>query len=489
MNSFEYKQLAHLVKEISMPAGATLYQKDQPFPGACYLIRTGTVSFRDGTDGYHEKGKKEGFGFDTLLMDAPAETAIAKEDCVLGMLSRRTIQEVIQHMSRLNTKPAKRILYPLDKLQRHRLLGEGSFGKVWLVHPLEHNLRSISNNSMLVEPFALKVQKKRALLDEKQVPAVTREIAVMAELNHPFICKLVNVYMDERNVFMLMNIIRGGELYSAMKKMGIRGMPEKDSKFYAAGILEGLCYMHNRDIAYRDLKAENVLLDKDGYPVIVDLGFAKRVSEKTFTTCGTPLYVAPEVILGRGHDTSCDYWSWGILIYEMLSGATPFERYAADHSLLFKTICKGHFKMSRKIPENSDVADLIRQTLTVDPSERLGSFAGGTMDVKQHPWLMDVDFYQLSQKKYRAPWLPLIRDALDAGGKRGGTRTLGEDFDDDDDKKNPHARVTAKEQEKFLGIKQVMRSIHGEGIDPEDQSTPFYSTRNIDGRQSLMDLS
>jgi serine/threonine protein kinase len=170
-------------------------------------------------------------------------------------------------------------------------LGVGTFGKVWLVS------REVDGKT---EAFALKVQRKRQLIHHNQVEGVIREIKVMGILDHPFILKLVNVFQDDKTIMMLLNLVQGGELYSVLKRHKNMMLPERDSKFYGSCILEGLHFMHYHSILYRDLKPENVLIDKDGYAVIVDLGFAKYVTGKTFTLCGTPWYIAPEVILGRG---------------------------------------------------------------------------------------------------------------------------------------------------------------------------------------------
>lgn len=178
--------------------------------------------------------------------------------------------------------------------------------------------------------------------------------------------------------------------------------------------------------------------------MIVDLGFAKEVPDKTFTLCGTPWYIAPEVILGRGHDKACDHWSWAILVHEMVSGDTPFASSGSDQMTLFKAIVRGNFKISRRC--NDIVADLVNRILVTKPSNRLGSLAGAEMDIKTHPWLVDVDFNKMKLKKFRAPWKPPVKDALDvseydnwdhmAADEKGGT-------------------ITAKEQLQFTEIAAV----------------------------------
>lgn len=143
----------------------------------------------------------------------------------------------------------------------------------------------------------------------------------------------------------------------------------------------------------------------------MDLGFAKEVHGKTFTLCGTPWYIAPEVVLGRGHDKAADYWSWAILVHEMCTGDTPFQEHGVDQMTLFKGIVKGKYKISARASQN--VEDLVRKILVTKPQYRLGNLAGATKDIKTHAWLKDVDFNKMAKKVFRAPWRPKVSDPLD----------------------------------------------------------------------------
>lgn len=202
-----------------------------------------------------------------------------------------------------------------------------------------------------------------------------------------------------------MNLIQGGELYG--------GLPESAAKFYSATILEGLTYMHRRHIVYRDLKPENVLLDKDGYAVIVDFGFSKVVTDKSYTFCGTPLYLAPEIIMARGHDRGVDYWSLGCVIYEMLFGTTPFYIKGIDQKGLFKRIVRGKWNVPPGAQLSKPGLDLLFGMLQKRSTERLGCLAGGYRDIKNHPWFREVNFVKLVKKQIKAPWVPKVEDPLD----------------------------------------------------------------------------
>jgi len=182
--------------------------------------------------------------------------------------------------------------------------------------------------------------------------------------------------------------------------------------------------MHRRDFIFRDLKGENVLLDKDGYCVIIDFGFAKHVPDKTFTFCGTPVFLAPEVLLNMGHNKSADLWSFGILIYEMLFGTNPFMDYddpTIDQRTLFKRIVKASFQRPQKqsaldayAKTSKDAKDLIKKLLVVKPRKRLGCRGQADLEIRNHPWFSDIDFGKLYRKELTAPWIPKISDPFDS---------------------------------------------------------------------------
>ena len=344
----------------------------------------------------------------TVLVDNCSATATAITDTSAGYLSKPDLLEVIGDFSRFETNSedtkAKTTKISLQSLTKHRILGIGSFGEVRLVSHIQ-NGKTVS--------YALKVQRKRHLLAANQAEAVAREVEIMMRLDHPFLLKMVNLYHDSTSVMILLNLVQGGELHALMQMHRNGIMPTHYSKFYAACMLEGLHYMHRNSIVYRDLKPENILIGKDGYAVIVDFGFAKVVERKAFTVCGTPWYIAPEVILGRGHDKACDYWSWGILVHEMCTGVNPFEKYGNDEMMLFKAIVKGEYQISEKA--SADEASLVAGLLqSRSPEKRMGNLAKGIMDIKTHPWMKDIDFRKLLKKTYRAPWKPHVNDPLDA---------------------------------------------------------------------------
>ena len=292
----EFISLAELIEDKEFKAGSTIVTEDETADAVLYLVREGQVelSSSDSRDIYNKTVESGGyFGDDTLTRDvakgdkgkAVVEskyTAKVVTDCVLGCLTLRECRTVIDTKMIGRGKRSGRFssvlesTITMDQLKKHSILGAGTFGQVWLVS------RKASDGSR--RPYALKIQSKYELVRNSQAKGVVQEKSLMSQLTHPFIIHLVNTFQDKQNVFMLLEIVQGGELFSLIHTDVADGVPEKDAKFYAACILEGLSFMHRRHILYRDLKPENVLMDEMGYPVIVDLGFGESLQASNQTT-------------------------------------------------------------------------------------------------------------------------------------------------------------------------------------------------------------
>ena len=214
----------------------------------------------------------------------------------------------------------------LEDLERISKLGEGEFGDVWLVAADVFK----TGVDSLKQRFALKTQIRATIDGGDATNAILKEIEVTANFNHPGLVNLINTYEDEEAIHMLLGLIPGGELWSRIHRQDddgewTSGLSEPHSQFYTLVVADTLVYMHQNGFIYRDLKPENVMIGEDGYPIIVDFGFTKYCpSDRTFTFCGTPNYVAPEMIKGTGHGRSVDFWALGVVIYEMVSGENPF---------------------------------------------------------------------------------------------------------------------------------------------------------------------
>lgn len=268
IQSFEIELMGALIDDVKYSAEKEiLTEGDYVDVPALYLVRSGVLEAF--TDAGESRIIKAGsfFGEDTLLPDEDQkyggkggmkqsrETVEVLEDCVLGKLTLANIDSVILDLSRMGNKVGgtggrDMLQRAIDifKLERHTLLGAGTFGQVWLASDKKNG-----------KAYALKVQIKRELIDHHQAEGVCREREVMSKIDHPFIIKLVNTAQDQQSVFMLLNLVQGGELFNVMHNEERDCIPESEVKFYSAGILEGLAYMHRRRIIYRDLKVSEIL--------------------------------------------------------------------------------------------------------------------------------------------------------------------------------------------------------------------------------------
>jgi protein kinase X len=277
-------------------------------------------------------------------------------------------------------------------------LGTGTFGRVRLVK-FKHDTTC--------EPLALKMLKKTEIIRLKQIDHVKSEKRILETIHHPFIVELKGTFQTESHVFMLLDYACGGELFSLLRREG--RFANDVGLFFASEIVLAFEYLHGKDIAYRDLKPENLLVDKDGHCRITDFGFAKVVKDKTFTLCGTPEYLAPEIIQSKGHNKFVDWWALGVLIFEMLAGYPPF--YDDNPLGIYQKILDGYYEFPPYIEPKA--RDLIKSFLTADKSIRLGCNKRGSEEVKDHKWFKGVDWDIVTTREIPPPWVPKVRNNTD----------------------------------------------------------------------------
>ncbi|KAL0281011.1 UNVERIFIED_CONTAM: hypothetical protein PYX00_002140 [Menopon gallinae] len=289
----------------------------------------------------------------------------------------------------------------LEDLEIISTLGVGGFGRVELVQ--------YANNKSMT--FALKCLKKQHIVDTQQQEHVYSERNIMMACNSPFICRLYRTFRDSKYVYMLLEACLGGEVWTILRERGC--FDDYTTRFVTGCVVEAFEYLHARGIIYRDLKPENLLLDNSGYVKIVDFGFSKRIgfSSKTWTFCGTPEYVAPEIILNKGHDRAVDYWSLGILMHELLTGTPPFT--ASDPMRTYNIILKGIDMINFPKYITRTAQSLIKRLCRDSPSERLGYQRGGIEDIKKHKWFQGFDWLGLKQRALKPPITPLVRGPTD----------------------------------------------------------------------------
>ncbi|XP_030127642.3 cGMP-dependent protein kinase 2 isoform X2 [Taeniopygia guttata] len=294
----------------------------------------------------------------------------AKGRSFCGQLTKEVSLEMIE----LKEKVAQFPPSPFQNLEVVTTLGVGGFGRVELV--------KVKNENMA---FAMKCIKKKHVVDTKQQEHIYSEKKILEQICSPFVVKLYRTFKDNKYVYMLLEACLGGELWSLLRDRG--SFDEFTTKFCVGCVTEAFDYLHQIGIIYRDLKPENLILDAEGYIKLVDFGFAKKIGsgQKTWTFCGTPEYVAPEVILSKGHDFSVDFWSLGILVYELLTGSPPFS--GADQMMTYNLILKGIEKLDFPKVITRRPEDLIRRLCRQNPTERLGNLRNGINDIKKHSCL------------------------------------------------------------------------------------------------------
>ena len=241
----------------------------------------------------------------------------------------------------------------------------------------------------------MKILRKSEVVRLRQVKHVNAERNILARISHPFIVDLYATFQDHLNVYMLLSYVPGGELFSHLRRAG-RFTPDV-TRFYIGCIVLALRYLHKYNIIYRDLKPENLLLDHRGYLRIADFGFAKVVDDRTWTLCGTPEYLAPEIIEQKGHGKAADWWAFGVLAYEMLVGYPPF--FDDNPVNIYQKIVRGQVYW----PEELDIGsqEFIKGFLRYDRSKRLGNLHGGAEDVLNHEWFEGVDWTALENGEIR----------------------------------------------------------------------------------------
>ncbi|PSR94040.1 camp-dependent protein kinase catalytic subunit [Coniella lustricola] len=331
----------------------------------------------------------------------------------------RILDKAASAMSSITTSSASndgfKITRKLDlgDFAKVRTLGTGTFARVCLVRFAEPQSEAERG-----KVFALKILRKSEVIKLKQIDHVRHERSILGEVSgHPFITNLLTSFSDSDFLYLLLDYVPGGELFSYLRKF--RRFDEGMARFYAAEIVLVLEYLHEQQggVAYRDLKPENLLLDAEGHIKLVDFGFAKRLggkdgSTETYTLCGTPEYLAPEVIHNKGHTTAVDWWALGILIYEFLTGYPPF--WHQNPIEIYKQIVEKPVVFPQEPAISHEAQDIIRSFCTVDRSRRLGNVSGGAKRVKDHAFFRGVDWEAVYRREYRGPIIPPVRYPGDA---------------------------------------------------------------------------
>ncbi|XP_013140903.1 PREDICTED: atypical protein kinase C isoform X5 [Papilio polytes] len=306
-------------------------------------------------------------------------------------------------------EPGSQRHYSLEDFELIRVIGRGSYAKVLMVE-LKRTKRV----------YAMKVIKKALVTDDEDIDWVQTEKHVFETAsNHPFLVGLHSCFQTPSRLFFVIEFVRGGDLMFHMQRQ--RRLPEEHARFYAAEISLALHFLHERGVIYRDLKLDNVLLDHEGHIKLTDYGMCKegvRPGDTTSTFCGTPNYIAPEILRGEEYGFSVDWWALGVLTYEMLAGRSPFDiAQAADNpdqnteDYLFQVILEKTIRIPRSLSVKA--ASVLKGFLNKNPVERLGCGEGAFLDIVNHPFFKSIEWEMLEQKQVVPPFKPRLEGERD----------------------------------------------------------------------------
>lgn len=277
-----------------------------------------------------------------------------------------------------------------------RVIGQGAFGKVFLVR--KKGDCGINDDGV----FAMKVMRKETIIKKNHVDYMKAERDILTKVVHPFIVQLRYSFQTKSKLYLILDFINGGHLFFHLYRQGI--FSEDQARVYTAEIVSAVSHLHKSGIVHRDLKPENILMDADGHVMLTDFGLAKEIDEssRSNSMCGTTEYMAPEILLAKGHNKDADWWSVGILLYEMLTGQPPFTH--ANRKKLQQRIIQEKVKLPPYL--SSEAHSLLRGLLQKEPYRRLGTGPGGGDDIKNHKWFQSINWKKLEIREMEPKFTP-----------------------------------------------------------------------------------
>eukprot|EP01029_Cantina_marsupialis_P010361 TRINITY_DN236004_c0_g1_i1.p1 TRINITY_DN236004_c0_g1~~TRINITY_DN236004_c0_g1_i1.p1 ORF type:complete len:521 (-),score=156.68 TRINITY_DN236004_c0_g1_i1:901-2463(-) len=303
--------------------------------------------------------------------------------------SKKSNKQLISEMSGQKKKVC------LADFELMHTIGRGSFGKVIQVKKKDNG-----------KIYAMKVMNKHTIIQKQQYEHTVAERRILQIVDNPFIVRLQYAFQTDTKLYLVLDFYNGGEIYYYLSKE--KRFSEERVQFYAAEMVLALEYLHSKDIIYRDLKPENLILSKTGHIRLTDMGLSKEHEDKpVLSLCGTAEYLAPELLLRRPYDKAVDWWAFGTVIYEMMVGLPPF--YHKNRQIMFRKIMHEPFLPSPHI--NRAAADFCRRLLMHNPMKRLGS--NGIDEIKNHKFFDGIDWDKLAKLEVKPPFVPPVEDESD----------------------------------------------------------------------------
>lgn len=281
----------------------------------------------------------------------------------------------------------------LEDFEFLKVVGQGAFGKVYQV-------RKIGSS----EIFAMKVMRKDNIIKKNHAEYMKTERDILTKIDHPFIVKLRYSFQTKYRLYLVLDFINGGHLFFQLHRQGL--FREDLARIYAAEIVSAVSHLHAKGITHRDLKPENIILDAEGHAMLTDFGLAKQSDENTRSNslCGTVEYMAPEIIRCGGHDKAADWWSMGILLYEMLTGKPPFV--GGNRHKIQQKMLKDKIKLPAFL--SSEAHSLLKGLLQKEANKRFGNGVRGSDEIKGHKWFKSINWKKLEAREIQPSFLPLV---------------------------------------------------------------------------------
>ncbi|XP_077232820.1 serine/threonine-protein kinase AtPK2/AtPK19-like [Tasmannia lanceolata] len=334
----------------------------------------------------------------SLLTLHETESSLELVECVTGetvgeIVEPSVVDAVGKPFDDINPELVKKQGVGLEDFEVMKLVGQGAFGKVFQVRKKGTS-----------EIYAMKVMRKDKIMEKNHSEYMKAERDILTKIDHPFIVQLRYSFQTKYRLYLVLDFVNGGHLFFQLYHHGL--FREDLARIYTAEIVSAVAHLHANGIMHRDLKPENILLDAEGHAMLTDFGLAKQFEEnsRSNSMCGTVEYMSPEIVLGKGHDKAADWWSVGILLFEMLTGKPPF--FSGNREKIQQKIIKDKIKLPAFL--SSEAHSLLKGLLQKDASKRVGGGLGGGDEIKRHKWFKSINWKKLDAREIQPSFRPNV---------------------------------------------------------------------------------
>ncbi|OMJ92489.1 hypothetical protein SteCoe_4724 [Stentor coeruleus] len=372
-----------------------IFTQNQP-GDSLFIVKSGNVDVVKNGVVIRTVGKNDYFGERSLIFNTARSAtirAIGNVEC--WILSQSQFMSIFN--SQMKAILQERIDLQDDKIEIQDLC------TIKLLHQGRVANYFLCVNQANKKLYILKTMQKSKIINLNLIDNVLSQKKINSQMNHGMIVKLVKTFKDSARLSMLIEYVAGVDFSEALKSL--KKLNELDSRFYAGCLILIIEYLHDHEIVYRDLNLMNIIIDRIGYPKLINFSCAKSIQSRTFTLIGTPHYIAPEMIAGNGYSFPVDFWSLGITLYITMYGMLPFGNSLTDPMMIYQEILNKRLIFSSTVDPLSKSRDLISSLLIKNPNQRINA-----EKIKSHPWFVSFNWDLLSSKQIKAPFLPVVPD-------------------------------------------------------------------------------